>query len=192
MSHVIGSCERIKKWLEKHDRLVARLLRPGLNSHELGKLQNKLGWPLPREAVEYFQWHDGIYKTEDKLGDLFFLPEYYPISFTESLNIIDTYRSFSSVWQHKWFPVFNSGGGDILILDCSRATNESAPIVCYFRGELEILDWYESLDALLATAAQCYEDGAFYIGEDGYIDIHESQRKIIARQLNPNVLLWQE
>ena len=73
--------ERILAWLEAHDRLVARLLRPGLHAREIEGLETELGWRLPMEVAQFFQWCNGVeYNSKINLNDVYFFPWYYPLS----------------------------------------------------------------------------------------------------------------
>jgi cell wall assembly regulator SMI1 len=142
VSALVENAERVLLWLMEHERSTARLLRPGSSAEELDQLQAQLGWHLPAEIIELFQWQNGV--AEDSsvtLDDIHFFPGFHLLSFEEALEQIKVHTD-AGVWKPRWFPVFANGGGDFKVLVCARMKGDSPPVLGFWRGEPDQFEEY--------------------------------------------------
>lgn len=59
MVSLIEALERIINWLRKHQPDYAASFQPGLKSEEIQAAEAKLGFKLPPEIYELYQWRNG-------------------------------------------------------------------------------------------------------------------------------------
>ena len=93
-------------------------------------------------------------------------------------------------WRPEWFPVLEMGVVIFLFVDCSRSMNGVAPVSGYLRGFPDVEDEYASLESMLATLADSFDEGAFVEEPDGFLEVDEEKSVTIARRHNPGVAYW--
>lgn len=192
MGHVWQLLDRILAWSRDHGRPVAKLLAPGLDDEQMEVLQGKLGWRLPSQAIELFRWRNGLIDDAHvPLGHLHFFPWYYLVSFEEAIDTIKTYRD-EGLWRPRWFPIFASGAGDFIILDCTRGDTESGPVLAFLKDHPEQPHQYSSLATMLETLAECFARDAFFLDERGYMGRDLRKQAAIALGFNPEIEFWRK
>ena len=190
MSDIVGFAERILKWLQDHDRPVVRLLRKGLTDRQLELAQDYLGLSLPKEAIELLKWRNGVSYDRDpgtKIGDLRFLPGYFPVSMAGAIQEIEVHSDLES-WQSQWFPVFENGGGasnDYLLLDLAASDGNVAPVIGISLVPEDACVEFKSLTSMMEIKAECFERGVFFIDEDGYIESDLEGEKAVVEEFHP-------
>lgn len=200
-SAVVEAANKTKGWLLANGVLSAEHFNPGLDVRQLEEAERELGWRLPQEARDLYQWHDGTWVPDGTLlSQRNFLPGYYFISLREALDAKRLHEQMNEkmpadirhvpgvLWQPDWLPVFDSGNNKHLALDCSRATEHGAPII---DTDIETGLWtfYASLTALMQTTARCCAEDAFFV-QNGWVEVDQKRQAAIARTLNPGVEFW--
>jgi hypothetical protein len=89
-----------------------------------------------------------------------------------------------------WLPVFANGGGDFYVVDFSSGSDLEHPVVGFMLDEAEHPIEYESLPAMIATIAECFEEGAFFVDDRGYLEVDDGRHVEIARRNNPRLAIW--
>ncbi len=119
------------------------------------------------------------------MGDIALFPGFY------LLNPVDAARDYQSIssdprWALSWWPVFANGGGDFYAIDFARSG-----AVRHFRIDEEDQPIeFGSINAMLATLASAYVEGAIYVNENGYLAFNDEHFALIAARLNPDVPWW--
>ena len=187
MHDIVFEANRISEWLSRHGREAARLLRPGAPLLVIETAENKLGYTFPAELIVILQWHDGTsVEMAASLGEARFIPGFYLCSLQEGQGCIEDGVS-TGEWNPGWFPVFASGAGDFMLVDCLKGNGTYAPVLEYRIGGLECVVEYDRLTTMFATIAECYESGAYYL-VGGSLEVDEDKFMSIRRRLNPGVL----
>lgn len=186
--------------LEYLDRIGAKLsdlglrtsecLQPGLRPEEIAAIENDLPLHFTDELRELYGWRNGtVVEKSDSLGDIHFLPLFYFLSIEEALEIYRVYRN-SDEWKHSWFPIFSDDGGDFLVAECSKENTSTSPVIYYFHDDPEKTAEYQSITAMMQTLDSAFDEGAFFLDADGWIDQHEDQYREIARRFSPRLDIW--
>jgi cell wall assembly regulator SMI1 len=188
---MITDLDRIVASLAQLGRRFPALLLPGLSKREIESWEAKLPFSLTRELDSLYQWRNGTRAYEgDLLGDLYFFPGFYLLSLEEA---VQTYkeREDAPQWRKGWFPLFADGAGDFYLIRCTRKKTDSSGVIGFIHGEPEQILEYESLPSMIRTLADCYAEGAFFLDEDGYLDMDDEEHRRIAHKHNPGVSEWQ-
>ena len=95
MSVLTVALERIMNWLRQHQPSYAASFLPGLKLDEIQELEKELGFKLPEEIYQLYQWRNGT--EEDAMALVFpsmlFLPLSEAIGISQAWNesILSTY-----------------------------------------------------------------------------------------------------
>jgi hypothetical protein len=169
-------------------QLIARLL-PGLPRDEVARRLEQAGVAPATCLVELYSWRGGTrVEPGTPLDDVQFFPGFYFLSLDDA---IADYRAFrdDARWNPEWFPIFANGGGDFYAVVVNE---EKCPVVGFIIDEDEQSIEYESLDAMIATLAEDFAEGAFFVDDRGYLEMDSRRHGEIARAHNPTVALWDE
>lgn len=145
------------------------------------------------ELCDLYAWRNGT-RFEDgaKMGQTWLFPGGCFLSIEESLRL---YRGVNRDidWKDTMFAVFDSGGGDMYLIDCDE---KSPTFKMLIRHNVAAVDYevvitaYDSLASLFKTITECYETGVFYFDPSGALQSDFKGQIRIARRNNPQSDLW--
>lgn len=174
MSTLTEALDRIFDWIVKNNPELALSLQPGLTREKIEQTLRNLPFQLPEEFYELYQWRNGT--REDCY--ICFLPGYTFLSLEQALEEyigINQYREDllefhepEEIWYKLWFPVFMLDAKEYLILFGSLE-EKTSPVLRFVIAD-EPATRYPSLTNMMLAIAQCYEAGAYYLREDGYLE----------------------
>ena len=167
---------------------VLQLLGPGIDAELVRTELASRALPTSAELEALYEWHNGTNASpETLLGSMWLLPGFYLLSLDESIADYDTFKN-DAQWNASYFPVFADGGGDFYVLDFAHETEP--PIRRFYSEWAEQPLEYESLSAMIETAAAAFEAKAIHVNGAGYVDVDDEAFAIIAAQMNPRVSWW--
>lgn len=142
------------------------------------------------EVVDLYDWRGGTLAAPGTpLDDIHFFPGFYLLELEDAIRDYVGFRD-DPRWRPDWLPVFANGGGDFYVADLASARSGAAPMIGFMVGGPEHLVEYESLRGMIATIAECYEKGAYFVDDRGYLEVDDQLHATIARRHNPSVELW--
>ena len=182
------SLESISEGLRRLGRepLLTALDAP-LSFGEVAPALEDVGLAPSASVAALYEWHNGT-KRDISLDDSQLFPGFYFPDFDEALT---NYKVFceSPRWTRGWFPLFADGGGDFYVADF----NSDAVPMRRFRIEYaECPVEYESLPDMLSTLAAAFDEGIYYVDDDGYLEIDRVAFSSLAARLNPRVAWWKD
>jgi cell wall assembly regulator SMI1 len=131
-----GLLERLEAHWRRMGAPIVRFLQPELTQDEMDRLTAPLGLRLPAEARVWYAWHDGVRypKPHERLGGNTSVGaiSYNPrplataVETCESMRLMDQQAAVrepevykpGDTWQHSWFPICDTVGGDQLVISC--------------------------------------------------------------------------
>ena len=169
-------------------RPVVEKLRPGLQPATVEASLGRLQVALPHELIHLYCWRDGTDVHEGSLlDDLHFFPGYYLMSLEHALTSFELFRN-DPKWNHNWFPVFASGGGDFYAVICQEECGaRSAPVVGFLLGEPDHEIEYENLTTMLSCLRVCFEQEIFFVTAEGFLEADSDRQFEVDRSVNPNL-----
>lgn len=192
MVSLIEALERIMNWLRKHQPDYAASFLPGLKSEEIQAAETELGFKLPSEIYELYQWRNGT--EEDAKAVCFPTMQFLPLS--TAMECSQGWNGFileekTIIEDSKWYetsPLFifledNCDSCGIPIVDYQI---EKSPVVVLGEGYLPYI-FYTSLTDIMLTLAECYETNAYYLDKDGYIEEDECKAAEVLRKYNGDI-----
>ena len=183
MSGLTNALNRIVNWLEKHScekYASVNVLQPGLSYEEIERRVVDLPFKLPEEVYELYQWRNGTCEGEEDFSKFF-----SGYAFLSLESAIDEYEKLN--WKLHWFPIFYLDSRDYLILLCN--SENVAPISSIYLGGGEDEEvFFSSLTNMMLTIAECYETGAFYFDDEGYLTGSYSKQESIRQKYNPGTI----
>jgi len=189
MSEEATLLESIRQHLERLQRPVVALLKPGLQSHVIDKELSHCAVVIPDVIRELYSWRNGTAKTCPKLSDMAFFPGYYFLSLDEAISDYLSSARDNPVWNRNWFPLFCSGGGDYYAISCKGTPSADGEIVNYFRDAAEYPVEYEGLVHMLRTLDASFAGGGIVLSE-GTLDFDLTEHTRIAKKYNPSTPYW--
>jgi cell wall assembly regulator SMI1 len=149
-------------WAEQGAPLVEHL-RPGLTNEEIERQLRCLGQRLPREAVLWWKWHDGVLSGK---SDIMGGPQFRFLTlggavrvYHRSRNVAETAARTSEeadhLWHPSWFPITETGYGGVIACDCRVATQDPTPI--------RMVDWGGKEDSDVPVAGSFGQMVAWWI-----------------------------
>ncbi|HEX5856918.1 MAG TPA: SMI1/KNR4 family protein, partial [Microbacterium sp.] len=116
-------------------------------------------------------------------------PGFYFLSLEDATA---SYRAFRDDprWTSGWLPIFANGGGDFYVVDLDR--NAAGGVRHFGIDEAEHPIEFSSLATFLATLAESFRHGVFFVDEDGYLEMEDARFAELAAVLDPEVQWWRE
>lgn len=181
MSPLTDALNRIEIWFVRNQPKFALNLQPGLTRAEIDEITKGFPFQLPQELYEFYEWHNGCTDFVFCPSSSYIVPFYenfFPLE--EAFKNYQSWLSWES-WNSHWLPILD-GNGDFRY--AIVVGEETAP-VWHIDPEcgIEEICWDNLTDLFLATA-ECYETGAYYINEEGYLE--EDEQKVVEIQRKYN------
>ena len=131
-------------------------------------------------------------ETEIPMGKLWFIPGHYLVSAGESLlstGYIATHPL--PCWQPNWFPLMRSGSADFHFFEKAKIRADKVPVF-YTDTEFSPGLWqiYDSIECMFAAVLECYANGAYFVGEGGWLTTDARKETAISKRLNPRSDHW--
>ncbi len=189
-NEVVGHAEFIFNWLEDNGRMPNEFLLPGIASAEIEEYIEGLPISVSKELKCLYKWKNGTKNGDFTIDESSIFPGFFLLPLQEA---IENYKVFSEDkrWNPSWFPFVANGGGDFYVIECQPLEVERTPIIGFMidRDDHEIE--FPSLLNMLKTIEQCYDRGAFYIDEKGFLESDLIMQVSIANEINPGLSRWE-
>lgn len=168
---------------------VRDLLRPGVSRGTVEKEFRPFGITPSDELARLWNWHDGTDVVGRVLDETHFFPGFYLVSHADSIEHHRRFRT-DHRWDPSWVPIFANGGGDFYVVSLTASRQPTSEVVGFILGEETHPVEFLSLTVMLEVIAECYEDGAYFLSDDGYLESNDDVEIAIASRLNPGVERW--
>jgi|GEM_PF-573515 len=195
--------ESLLNELERHSAPVLRYLKDGISKEKIEAAfkEKNIQLQLPEEALELYNWKNGVpaFIEEDEpiIGEL----ELFTLGVYTSFELsLDTYISHilkSDFFTPSMFPLFESGGGELFLLECNPISPEYKKILMFTLHDPVFVEpvesKYDSLESLLLTVLECYQKGIYFFSEFGgkrVFDIQRLSEVEVATKHNPKSYYW--
>jgi hypothetical protein len=182
--------------LKKRNAFVVDYLKLGVNETTLSELLESLQFELPDSIKNIYKWQNGTEDIENKtIGESSFFPGYIFLSLEDAKSIYLDSMQFEG-WDRKYFPVFSSGGGDFLLVNCDRSDLDFEKLFFYCPSDTHMMNGiasiYDNIDSFFKTIYQCLENGGVEVNkDDGFVDIKDYNIMLkISYQNNPLSEYW--
>ncbi|MDB9519514.1 SMI1/KNR4 family protein [Roseofilum reptotaenium CS-1145] len=204
MSTLTDALDRIIKWLEIHKPELAHSFQPGLSFDEIQAGEEKIGFKLPADIYELYQWRNGA--TLDchflVFPSMVFLPFDEAIESSMGWNTMvaeDEELYVNEEWylNEEWcaksplFIFINDDIGSCGIPLQIPPNYPEQPVVEWGEGGMPSV-YYDSLTAMMLTLAECCETGAYYIDSGGFIIEDVSKSAPIIQKYNSQFYEYDE
>lgn len=177
-------------WLQQNQPHFAASFIPGLNDEQIQELTSHLPYQLPEEIHELYRWRNGTKERQKTLfhPSISILPlEEALVVARESIDIFDNTEDELRFEGNRLFP-FIDDDGDLYVVKCIKEKQKSSPIISIFAEYDELDTVYTNLTNMMQTIAECYETGAYYLIDDGFLEEDENKVAEILRKYNSDIL----
>ncbi|MCF6404450.1 SMI1/KNR4 family protein [Chitinophaga filiformis] len=155
--------KKIEHYLVSQNSIAGIRLQKGISRAEIQQKIAHLSYSFPPEVFELYEWKNGsVDVSDDTIGDLLLFPWGIFEPLESSLKEYDL-NSKEGYWGRKHFPLFTTGGGDFLLINCDQ--NDASYGYIFAQSHAlygdELIPKYKSLLTLLQCVLECYEKGAY-------------------------------
>lgn len=198
---ITSALNRIYRWLEVNKSEFADAFQNGLSYQEIQSKFIEINLLPTEEICELYQWKNGVNENTFINTAVFASGDFLPLSIAleryqdiKNSNMIcdDLFilEWVSSIQNKSLFPFYDIDGYRYTVILNLEKTVDSPVVRISCDGEFSLA--YQNLTAMFLTIAECYEDGAYYIGDDEeHCDIIvENPKKVskILKKHNPLIL----
>tara|TARA_R110001592_G_scaffold260010_1_gene524318 strand:+ start:474 stop:1064 length:591 start_codon:yes stop_codon:yes gene_type:complete len=190
MGQISQLCDEILQEHLKLGRDLDRLLLPGLSKAKVISSTSILPITLPKTAAELFTWRNGTQTGIASFYDMALFPVWYLMSLNEATSTyVDFQREFPDLLDRRYFPLFSSGAGDFIGIDCGENRGADGKIACYRQATGTVIE-FENLKIMLRTILDSFRSNVFLISDEGRFKTNRTQFREIAKRLNPSLERW--
>lgn len=170
----------------------ARLLNPGLTDDELTQSRLLRNVLAPSELHDLYGWRDGTVSDDRApMASLWLRPGFFLVSSQEALKLNEYLLREAEDWSPSWFPLLSDGAVGLCLYDTEKISQGKAPIFHNFPDSVPSFGQiYDNIEAMLMTFLRCYEEGAYFKGRQGCLDVNAPHEVAIARALNRESDYW--
>ena len=195
MSALTDALEKLNRQFDRKGLHTMEKMHPGLSRVEIAELTKPLPFALSEEAIEFFEWRNGLRNCDDWRDSLppCFFEGYYPMTLQRAIEFyLMAVKSFSESYRIHWFPLFQEGGGSVYCIDCVEdiGTIWNYDLKPSSEEEEFGLLAFRSLTKMITTLVVCYEQDAYYWDDKGDFKIDFRKSSDIALQENPDAEYW--
>jgi hypothetical protein len=184
MSTVSDLCDRIMNCHRALGSKYPKYLKHGLSRKEIEKATAECPFVLPDSLVELYMWRNGTELAEG----LCFYPLWFFDSLEESVARFTTFSETGSdgFWKTNWFPFLFASDVSSIGIVCGRVRKMDAKVVMSNYG-LGSGPEFASLEVMHRTVLGWFENGAFFMGKDGILELKEDLYTSIGKKMNPEM-----
>jgi len=195
---LLNKLEEVFIVLNNYNLPVVKLLQEPLSKTEIEKSVNKIQVKLHEDILNLYQWKNGVDDSwEFFLSSSWIFPGAGFYSLKRTIEVYHEFAGSDEFWTNSKFMVFESGAGDMLIMECDVNSNYYGMIYQYNLGATNyevMITKYDSLTSLLDTIIKCYNEkiysidplkGVNRINYDFYLREVE-----ISKEYNPKSEYW--
>jgi cell wall assembly regulator SMI1 len=165
---MLDSLKQIEDILKIKNAPLIKYLQPAISKEEASSLLHDISISLPEDIYTLYSWHNGTAQVEERpANELLFIS--LGVFFSLERNL-DTYKRSMQIelWESNFFPLFDSGGGDIYLINTDEMSSTYGYIFFYSPAlmivEPEIR--YSSLSKLIEVTHKLYSSGGYEIDSD--------------------------
>ncbi|MGB3757344.1 MAG: SMI1/KNR4 family protein [Rivularia sp. (in: cyanobacteria)] len=188
MSELTQALNRIMTWLSENQPSFAASFLPGLTNEQIHAAVQHLPFELPEEIYELYRWRNGTQERHD--CDFYpameFLTIEKAVKLYEDIATNDGTEEEIRFEGYKFFTFIVTDNDFTNILIGTK--EKPLPVIYFYAEDCETEIAYSSLTNMMLTIAECYETGAYYLTEDGFVEQNEVKSAEIFRKYNPNIL----
>lgn len=186
--------DEINSYLVKSNAYVLAFFLPGLSRNDIRVQTEESKIILPQDAYALYEWRNGIdniYDHNFNHQPFFSFGIFYSLS-----SAIELYKSHAVVnkyWADCYFPLFTNGGGDFILLNIDRQSEEFGRLYLYSPAinlSIEPVSLYDSIKTMVDTILLCYKKHACFF-ENRELMVDNDLETEISRHQNPQSLFWQ-
>lgn len=184
--------EKIMNWLTEHQLEYANSFLPGLQTNEIQAVEEELRFKLPKEIYELYKWRNGT--EEDAKALCFPTMQFLPLPVAvknsqiwnqfvlEDKNVVDNHELSKA---NPLF-IFLQDNCNYCAISLLEDQEKELPVVTLQEGEPANI-FYTSLTNMMLTLAECYEIGAYYLDNDGYVCEDKCKTAQVLRKYNADI-----
>ena len=147
-------------------------LRPGISAEQIGEVSSVLPFSLPKEVCELYLWRNGSLlegvTTENRL-----FPRYIFLSLQRSVSttkiLVSSSAKDESQWSPNWYTLCDDLAGDYYAL-IATPNDPSCGRIMRVTELVDPFPAFWSFERMLLSILECYRSGAYYLGEDGFLE----------------------
>jgi len=181
--HLTTILKKLEHYLISQHSIAGTQLQEGISKAEVKAKLGALPLVFPPEVFHLYEWKNGMKdSSRERVKNSLIFPWGIFKSFDRCLSIYNIAIK-ERYWERKYFPLFASGDGDYILINCDPDDIlfgylylHSMPL---YGDDLEGM--YASLDTLLLCVLECFESGAYYFVNGAFKEDYQLADPIVAK-----------
>lgn len=137
---------------------VINFLNNSLPEEEVQSLGESISIELPQILIDHFKVHNGVKKSDNKIGELSVFPGAVPLSIKESIELYQE-NLIGKFWPETFYPIFESTAGDYYFIQLNPEY-DFGMIYYYSPGEIDFdlyTTCFDSYESMIDSIYQSYQ-----------------------------------
>jgi hypothetical protein len=182
--------ENFENMLLTLNPIVVKGLKNGIkNRLEIESVLKNRGLDSRDDIIAFYQWRNGFdYDNIELDGKMLFMPNGVFLSI-DMMVIRYDFLTTNNYIEKKYFPLTYQ---DMYLIDLDKNSNEFGRIFFYSTGFLILkpVTIFDSLDKMIMSITTCFETGALWYNEEGYLETDYNKYNETCKINNPNSVYW--
>ncbi|HEX6432510.1 MAG TPA: SMI1/KNR4 family protein [Niastella sp.] len=194
MKNIEELLNRLLQVLTEVNAPLVNMLQKGIDRSAIEAEITELEISLPEEVYSLFNWRNGISLTGN---NTFNQAWFFPLGSLTSLEDSTANYRFNAgndgYWNEKMFMLFESGVGEMYLIDCDDKSPTYRMIYKHWAGAVDfevVITMYDSLECFLRSVNECFETKAYYYDETGGFIFDFTKGVMVSKKNNPKSEMW--
>lgn len=186
MTNLTNAIEKLTSHLQRKLPGFVEEFQPGISFAEIQSALSTLEYTLPDDFYELYQWRNGHPDgSRQSLGPVY---DFNPIELIVQEKDWSSFGDSPPMYKGRQNLPFITNNSEFFSIVLGRSYAEQSHIV--FVDELgETVLQYDSITSMFESIADCFELGAYYLNDDGWIEENSALSSEVLRSRNPKTIV---
>lgn len=165
----------------------------GLSEDKLMTTLRPLMLEKDNELFRLYSWTNGAMTGQNiAMKHLWLMPGYFLLPSNEMIEVNRLLSNFMPTYCANHYPLTSSGSAaDYHFINPRKANNGYMPVYIEApEDDIIGMQIYDTIELMLTTVLHCYEEGIFFIGNDGCLEGDVKKEILVSREYNPRSNYW--
>ncbi|MCY7323312.1 MAG: SMI1/KNR4 family protein [Phormidesmis sp. CAN_BIN36] len=179
--------QRLLNRLQKISPEFSQGFRPGISREEVNAFLEPLQYTLPNDFYELYEWRNGHSDYFNQPVRSAMICQFSSTNFVAESKKWEVWGNEAPTYKGRFLLPFIEEDSRYFAIAMGRSYNDEAHIV-YVSREGETTLRYDSITSMLISTIRCFEENAFYVDENGFLNENYRSSSEILRSENPKIL----
>lgn len=179
--------QRLLNSLQSFSPTFSQGFHPGISRQAVNAALEPLKYALPNDFYELYAWRNGHSDYFNQPVGSAMICQFSSINFVAEFKEWEIWGDEAPTYKGRSLLPFVEEDSRYFAIAMGRSYNDEAHIV-HIGREGETTLRYDSITSMLTATIRCFEENAFYVNENGFLNEDYRSSAEILRSENPNTL----